>query len=170
MLRRGVWKFLVWHSLCIGGATFPKIYPLWVCDVNSALSIILWVNNLGCLNNCFQSPGSSAHLIIHSLCALQISVRFSPVRILCYDFEGVFTRQYRPRFAFVFQIVALEYWCLGVSLSKGVFDKLIRAVNDWRQLAQTKRPVIRNYTIQLTRYSRYSTSYKEISVHDVTGL
>ena len=50
------------------------------------------------------------------------------------------------RFAFVFRIVALEYWCLGVSLSNRVFGKLIRAVSVWRQLAQQKRPVIR-YTI-----------------------
>ena len=60
---------------------------------------------------------------------------------------GVFTCQYR-RFAFVFRIVALEYWCLGVSLSSRVFGKLIRAVGVRRQLAEKKCPVIR-YTIIL---------------------
>ena len=53
---------------------------------------------------------------------------------------------------FFLRIVALEYWCLGVSLLSGVFDKLIRAVSVRRQLAQKKRPVIR-YTIIHVAYN-----------------
>ena len=54
----------------------------------------------------------------------------------CWHFErGVFTHHYWW-FAFVFQIVALGYWCLRVSLSSGVFAKLIRAVSVRRHLAE----------------------------------
>ena len=65
--------------------------------------------------------------------------------------RGVFTRQYWW-FAFVFQIVALKYLCLGVFLSIGVFDKLIRAVSVKWQLAEKKRPVIRYTIIYISHY------------------
>ena len=77
------------------------------------------------------------------------------VRIkLCCDFQRPKILKFREgcvhtsiiywRFAFVFRIVALEYWCLGVSLLSGVLGKLIRAVSIRRQLAEIRKEVSSN--------------------------
>ena len=76
---------------------------------------------------------------------------------------GVFTRQYWW-FAFVFRIVALEYWCLGVSLSIGVCDKLIRAVSVRTQLAEKKRPVIRYIIILVVVWSKPPQCVKDAKI------
>ena len=134
----------------------------WRCNISENLLFVrlwckfivnLWVNwnFLGCLKNCFQSPGR-----IFIVCARCFSA-FCACPELCYDFE-------RPK--------VLKFWvgcvdvhtsilticvcfsncCFGilmlgvrtrVSLSNRVFDKLIRAVSVWLwKLAQNfKRSV-----------------------------
>ena len=84
---------------------------------------------------------NGAALELQFACKSYVSV--ITLRFKYWNFErGVFTRQYWW-FPFVFRIVALKYWCLGVSLLSGVLGKLIRVVSVRRQLAEKKRPVIR---------------------------
>ena len=146
----GVCKLSVCHSLCIGDATFLKIYSVrfW-----REFIVNLWVNwNLGCLKveELFPNPISRlqrASTRLHSLCALfQCVLRLTGIVLRFWTPEsaeilrGVCWHVHIDDLRLCFEIVALEYWCLGVSLSNRVFDKLIRAVRVWRRLAQKKRP------------------------------
>ena len=139
------WQWIHATKSKIFGNVASPMAMQWQCKVNGVCK----------LKSCYLYLSFTWLTVLRLSCSLHanpmcpwLGCEFERPKVLKFG-EGCVHTSILTNFEFVYRIVALEYWCLGVFLSNGVFDKLIQAVSVWRRLAQKKCAVIMviRYTI-----------------------